>query len=134
MIVDDVGDIRALMSLLLKGCGLEVLEAGSGADALRLASESGCPDLVVMDLQMPDMDGWSAIRALRQICSSDRMAVVVCSVKAQDEHADGRAGGPVDSYIQKPFANAAFVETITSLVALTPTQRRALREQGRKRR
>jgi CheY-like chemotaxis protein len=128
MIVDDVGDIRALMSLLLKSCGLEVLEAGSGADAVRLVSESGCPDLVVMDLQMPDMDGWSALSAMREVCTSDRMAVVVCSVKAEDERGNGHVREPVDSYIQKPFANAAFIETITSLVALTPRQRRALRE------
>jgi CheY-like chemotaxis protein len=128
MIVDDVGDIRALMSLLLKSCGLEVLEAGSGADAVRLVSESGCPDLVVMDLQMPGMDGWSALSAMREICTSDRMAVVVCSVKAEEERRAGPFGQPVDSYIQKPFANAAFVETVTSLVALTPQQRRALRE------
>jgi CheY-like chemotaxis protein len=116
------------MSLLLKSCGLEVLEAGSGADAVRMVSESGCPDLVVMDLQMPDMDGWSALSAMREVCASDRMAVVVCSVKAEEESGNGHIEPPVDSYIQKPFANAAFIETVTSLVALTPRQRRALRD------
>ena len=65
LIVDDNGKNRKLAGDVLRAGGLRTLEAGSGAEAITLASEH-VPDLILMDLGLPDMDGIDAVRRLAE--------------------------------------------------------------------
>jgi len=126
-VVDDTGDIRFLMKLLLAHCGLEVLEAPTGAAFLDELAAGARPDVVVLDLQMPELDGWDTLQRIREQRDLDAVAVVICSVKAgpDDQRRAWELG--CDGYISKPFANGAFVDEITTVLARSPDERRALR-------
>lgn len=64
LVVDDDADARRIARTWLEGAGRRVLEAGNGHECLRVAREQR-PDLILLDLDMPDMDGWEAARELR---------------------------------------------------------------------
>ena len=127
LVVDDTRDIRFLMRVLLAHGGLEVHEASTGLEALQVMGDGARPDVIVLDLQMPEMDGWTTLTSLRALVPIDDVAVVVCSVKGSV--ADVRRAWELgcDGYIKKPFSNETFVDEISAVVARTPDERRALR-------
>ena len=99
LVVDDAEKIRAAVCRLLQAAGHEVLEAENGRDALRVLYAAK-PDLVLLDVSMPDMDGWTALERIRELTS-----VPVLMVTARDaprERVRGLRSG-ADDYILKPF-------------------------------
>ena len=99
LVVDDSDQIRGVVRKLLEGAGHEVIEAVDGRDALQRLYEVK-PDLVLLDVSMPDMDGWTALERIRELTS-----VPVLMVTARDavpERVRGLKGG-ADDYILKPF-------------------------------
>ena len=101
LVVDDEPSIRELLSASLKFAGFEVYTAEDGAEALRLA-EQHKPDLVVLDVMLPDMDGFTVTRKLRD---SGRQLPIVF-VTARDSVDDKIKGLTVggDDYVTKPFS------------------------------
>jgi two-component system, OmpR family, response regulator len=102
LVVDDEDTIRELLCGSLRFAGYEVASAGSGAEALR-ASISGRPDLVLLDVRMPDGDGFEVARRMRAAGSPE---VPVIFLTARDEVHDRLAGFEAggDDYITKPFS------------------------------
>ena len=102
MVVDDDTDILDLARLVLEGGGYRVIQASSGADALRtLAGES--PDLILLDINMPGMDGWQVLRLLKVDERTSTIPVALFSIKSQvRDRVSGLQGGACD-YIAKPF-------------------------------
>jgi two-component system, OmpR family, response regulator len=101
LVVDDEATILELLSGSLRLAGFEVLTAASGAEAVRAAA-SGRPDLVLLDVMMPDGDGFEALRRIR----SGGAEVPVIFLTARDEESDrvtGFAAG-ADDYVTKPFS------------------------------
>jgi two-component system, OmpR family, response regulator len=101
LVVDDEATILELLSGSLRLAGFEVLTAASGAEAVRAAA-SGRPDLVLLDVMMPDGDGFEALRRIR----SGGAEVPVIFLTARDEEPDrvtGFAAG-ADDYVTKPFS------------------------------
>lgn len=99
LIAEDDADIRGLLKLYLEGEGLRVLEAADGTDALALAREH-TPDMAILDIMMPGMNGFELTRALRKY--SD-IPILILSAKSQD---NGKILGlnlGADDYIAKPF-------------------------------
>ena len=127
LVVDDTRDIRFLMKVLLAHGELEVSEASNGVEALRVVGEGARPDVIVLDLQMPEMDGWTTLTSLRALAETDDVAVVVCSVKAGADDLRRAWELGCDGYIKKPFANATFVDEISAVVSRTAEERRILR-------
>ncbi len=127
LVVDDTEDIRLLMKVLLARHGHEVAEAANGVEALDALERGPAFDVVVLDLQMPEMDGWETLRRLRGRVDGGDMAVVVCSVKSGD--ADVRRAWELgcDGYVKKPFSNVYFAGEIADVLARTLDERRALR-------
>ena len=74
LIAEDNESIRCLMKILLEEKGCEVLEASNGKEAIELAPEHR-PDLILMDLSMPVLDGFEAARRLRQIPATTRIPI-----------------------------------------------------------
>ncbi|MGH9903052.1 MAG: response regulator [Pyrinomonadaceae bacterium] len=78
LVVDDCADIRELLRVHLELLGYGTAEASDGAEAIRLV-EAACPDLILMDINMPVMDGLTATRLIRRITKACGVAIVAFS-------------------------------------------------------
>src|SRR5687768_4136920 len=102
LVVDDEPNLLKALSARLRAEGYEVTTARSGQEALvELASR--IPDVIISDIRMPGMDGYSLVRHLRTLPGMELLPVIFLSAKDQaaDRIAGFRAG--VDAYITKPF-------------------------------
>ena len=99
LIAEDDADIRGLLKLYLEGEGLRVLEAADGTDALALAREH-TPDMAILDIMMPGMNGFELTRALRKY--SD-IPILILSAKSQDNDKILGLNLGADDYLAKPF-------------------------------
>ena len=97
--VDDDADIRGLLRELLERAGYEVVDAASGREGLRaLYAES--PDLVLLDVSMPELDGWQTLERIRDV--SDVPVLMLTARAAELEKVRGLKAG-ADDYVTKPF-------------------------------
>jgi len=108
--VDDEPDVLRLIALKLQKAGFEVLTARDGEDGLGAAS-AYAPDVVLMDMMMPRMDG---LTAAQRIKAEVRPAPIVIMLTAKGEEVDVVSGlACADDYIIKPFAPSQLVARIT---------------------
>jgi DNA-binding response OmpR family regulator len=99
LVVDDDADIRGLLKELLGRAGYEVVESSNGRDGLRTLYSSS-PDLVLLDVSMPELDGWQTLERIRDI--SDVPVVMLTARAAELEKVRGLKAG-ADDYVTKPF-------------------------------
>ena len=103
LIADDDRDILELVGFRLETSGYDVLKAEDGEDALRVAAESA-PDLVVLDVMMPKLDGYEVTRRLRAEEATARIPVILLTARVQEaDIARGFEAG-ADDYLKKPFS------------------------------
>ena len=118
LVVDDDADLRFLVGRLMALAGMEVREAGTGAEALDvLRADPAWPDAVVLDVQMPGMDGWEALRAIRAEPSLDHVRVVMCTVKGRQVDVDQGWELGCDGYVTKPFDIDVLVGTVLGVMS-----------------
>jgi len=125
VLVDDDADIRMLVRMALELDGHHVVAAANGHDGLEVLRASvasgGCP-VVVLDVQMPDIDGWEVLAAIRSDSRLDCVPVIMCTVRAGAlDRARGYAGG-ADAYEAKPFELDQLQSTVRRLAAMDPTR------------
>jgi CheY-like chemotaxis protein len=101
LVVDDYADNREMYSAYLKFQGLEVMEAANGAEALDRAFERP-PDLVVMDLSLPGVDGWQATRALKADARTKNIPVIAVTGHALAGAPEHAAEAGCDGFLTKP--------------------------------
>jgi DNA-binding response OmpR family regulator len=102
LVVDDQPDILDLAAVVLAGAGFEVITAGSGEQALDLLAGERF-DLVLLDINMPEMDGWETLRLIRADEPLRDLPVAMFSVKSEaGDKVLGLQEGALD-YITKPF-------------------------------
>ncbi|WP_147916034.1 response regulator transcription factor [Ruania zhangjianzhongii] len=113
LVVDDEPNIRELLSASLRFAGFDVTVAADGNEALRQVAAS-TPDLIVLDVMMPDMDGFTVTRRLRD----KGVRVPVLFLTAKDETADKIAGLTVggDDYVTKPFSLDEVIARIRAIL------------------
>ena len=113
LVVEDEEPIRELVATALRFRGFEVEEAGSGAEALA-AARNNRPSLIVLDVMLPDLDGFTVCRKLRD----GGNLVPVVFLTARDDPADKRAGftGGGDDYLTKPFSLEELVLRIEAVL------------------
>ncbi len=99
LLVDDEPQIRKLLRITLEDEGFKTEEAENGGQAVRL-SASVKPDLIILDLGLPDMDGKDVIDAVREW---SQVPILVCSVRDADKEIVDALGRGADDYITKPF-------------------------------
>jgi two-component system OmpR family response regulator len=118
LVVDDEPSIRDLLTASLRFAGFEVFPAADGAEALKLA-ELHRPDLVVLDVMLPDLDGFTVTRKLRE----RGREVPVLFLTARDDTADKVQGLTVggDDYVTKPFSLEEVVARIRAVLRRTGT-------------
>jgi two-component system cell cycle response regulator DivK len=103
LIVEDQEDNRRIMRDLLKSRGFEVLEAMTGEEGVRQA-KTHQPDLILMDVQMPELDGYEATRRIKAAVELRNVPIiVVTSYALSGEEEKARAAG-ADAYVAKPFS------------------------------
>ena len=127
LVVDDASDVRLLIRLVLERAGFTIVEAGGGPEALALLSGGAQPDVAVVDVQMPEMDGWRTVSALRQLPAAAEVPIVLCTVKTglADKHRAWEIG--CDGYLVKPFAIDDLVKEVQAVASRSAAERRALR-------
>jgi len=91
LIVEDYDDARSFMKTLVEGCGYQVLEASSGEEAISIARRES-PNLILMDLEMPDMDGLTAAQIIRGFEKSETVPIVAVTAYGIDDAAAAAAG------------------------------------------
>jgi len=103
LIVDDAISMRGLLSMTLSNIGYNVVEANDGKDALIKLSSAGKVDLIISDLNMPNMDGIELIKALKLEPKYKFIPVVMLTTEGQEsKKEEGRAAG-AKAWIVKPF-------------------------------
>lgn len=101
MTVDDSASVRQMVSMTLKNAGFTVIEASDGKDAL--AKLGGPVDMILTDLNMPNMDGISLIRNVRAMAQYRFIPIVMLTTESQaDKKAEGKSAGAT-GWIVKPF-------------------------------
>ena len=103
LIADDDPDILALVSFRLERAGYEVVQARNGEEAVQVALARR-PDLAVIDVMMPRIDGYEATRQLRQQEETSRMPIILLTARAQEEDIARGFDAGADDYVRKPFS------------------------------
>jgi DNA-binding response OmpR family regulator len=122
LIVDDEPPILDLVRFTLEDADVRVVEASDGAEALLLARQIK-PDLVLLDVQMPRLDGLEVCRQLRLEPALARTPIVMLTAAGQEaDRARGREAG-ADEYLTKPFSPLALLALVEALVPETRSWR-----------
>jgi len=117
LIVDDEPDTLELVKLVLESGGFETVLAASGKEALN-ELEASKPDLVLLDIMMPDMDGWEVFRKIKE--NNVNMPIAILTAKAQNfDRLLGLHVLKADDYITKPFGKNELISRVRKLAGLT---------------
>jgi len=118
LIVDDDPSIIMLLKINLEMEGYEVISAQGGAEGVEKAKRS-LPDLIIMDVMMPNMDGWTAKQELHKSPEVSGIPVIFLSARAQqaDLHKGYEAGAA--EYMTKPFEPMELIATVEQILAGT---------------
>lgn len=123
LIIEDENSISNFMSTVLKTNGYEVIISNTGIDACSMIT-SHCPDLIILDLGLPDMDGLEIIRYVREW---SQLPVIVVSARSQERDKVEALDMGADDYIVKPFGTSELLARIRT--ALRHTRTGALNEE-----
>jgi CheY-like chemotaxis protein len=116
LIVDDFDDNRQMYAEFLTFSGFRVLEAADGAEAVAKATDH-LPDLVVMDLSLPVLDGWEATRRLKGDPRTRHIPVVALTGHALDGHSIEARQAGCDAFLAKPCLPDKLLDTVRTMLA-----------------
>jgi two-component system, cell cycle response regulator DivK len=119
LVVEDYQDAREMYAAYLQFSGFDVAEAGNGVEAVEKTAEL-LPDIVLMDLALPRMDGWEATRRLKADPRTRHIPVVALTGHALAGHADGAREAGCDAFVTKPCLPDALVAEIRRLLDRPP--------------
>ena len=111
LVVDDYLDARELYSEYLQYSGFDVIEAGNGVEALARAADSA-PDIILMDLSLPVMDGWEAMRRLKADKTTADIPIVALTGHALAGILEGAKKAGCDAFVTKPCLPEDLVKEI----------------------
>jgi CheY-like chemotaxis protein len=115
MVVDDNPDIITIVKTILEGKGYQVLSASSGQELLNLLTDRK-PDLIILDIMMPEMDGLEVLGRLKAVTETASIPVILLTAKVQYEDVLGGYKLGADYYITKPFTSTQLVNGINLLL------------------
>ncbi len=114
LVVDDELDTLELIKLVLESGGFKTILASNGMEALAKVKESK-PDLVLLDIMMPDMDGWEVFRKIKEIDS--KLPIAILTAKAQNiDRLLGLHVLKAEDYITKPFGKNELIDKVKKLI------------------
>lgn len=116
LIVDDSSSLRTVVKIALTRAGYEVIEAGDGKEALTQLDKAGKVNLIVSDVNMPNMDGISFVTEVKKHPRHRFTPVVMLTTEGQDAKKEqGRAAG-AKAWITKPFNPPQLLDAVSKLV------------------
>jgi CheY-like chemotaxis protein len=115
LIADDHDDNRELMQLLLAAAGYEVREAKDGKECLRIARDQP-PDLIVVDLSMPVLDGWGVFRELKTDERTREIPCMAVTAHAELNRNEALKTG-FSAYVSKPFSSETLLKAVASVLS-----------------
>ena len=128
LVVDDESRMRKLIKDFLMQKGYSILEAGDGEEALQVFTENQNKiNLILLDVMMPKLDGWSVLRQIRQ---SSKVPIIMLTARGeeQDELFGFELG--VDEYISKPFSPKILVARVEAILKRTNPEAKELKDYG----
>jgi len=130
LVVEDYQDAREMYAAYLQFSGFDVAEAGNGIEAIEKAQQL-LPDIVLMDLALPRMDGWEATRRLKNDPRTQHIPIVALTGHALAGHAEGAREAGCDAFVTKPCLPDALVAEIKRLLELHAANAENLKDGGR---
>lgn len=127
LVIDDEPDVLLLCKLNLEHAGHEVLGALEAAEGLALAREAR-PDVVVLDLMLPAMDGYQVLAALQEDAATRDLPVVILTAKAQMKDRMRCWEDGASDFVTKPFPPEQLLDSLDRVMAMSPDDRAELRE------
>ena len=115
LVVEDSAVIRRLIEVCLRAADLEIITRDDGKNGLAAVS-SESPDLVVLDIGLPGMDGWEVLDRIRRDETTQDVPVVVLTAHAEEESRRRASEGGADAFVTKPFQPNDFRSTVLSLL------------------
>jgi CheY-like chemotaxis protein len=132
LVVDDYPDAREMYGEYLEYCGFDVVQAANGIEALERALEAK-PDIILMDLSLPVMDGWEATRRLKADKRTANIPVVALTGHALAGISEGAKKAGCDSFVTKPCLPEDLVKEIRRVLdsPASSTPRKKTRRSGK---
>ncbi len=115
LVIEDSVTQREMIANLLRGSGLTVIEASDGVEALEQI-QKGLPDLVVLDIVMPRMNGYEVCRRIKADPKTQNVPVVMCSSKGEEFDRYWGMKQGADAYVAKPFQPTELVGTVKQML------------------
>ena len=116
LIVDDHADTREMYSMYLASQGMRIVVAGDGVTAIRMAVADR-PDVIVMDLSLPVIDGLETIRRLKRDGSTAHIPIVACTGRVDGGSGESAIEAGCDAYVLKPCLPEHLLKEIRTLLA-----------------
>jgi two-component system cell cycle response regulator DivK len=116
LVADDFDDTRLLLRTWLRKKGYRVVEAENGNEAVAKAREVE-PDLIIMDVEMPELDGLSATRKIRAVKDSAVLPIIAVSAYGADQFREQALAAGCNEYVSTPFEPDELEKLIHSLIA-----------------
>ena len=126
LVVDDYPDAREMYSEYLEYCGFEVVQAANGMEALNRAAEWK-PDIILMDLSLPVMDGWEATRRLKADKRTAKIPVVALTGHALAGISEGAKKAGCDAFVTKPCLPEDLVKEIRKILDASSSTKKTRR-------
>jgi DNA-binding response OmpR family regulator len=115
LIVDDEPNILMSLDFLFKKKGFEVFVARNGREAMQLLEEN-TPNITLLDIMMPEVDGYEVCRFIRQHDQLKHMGVIFLSAKSKKTDMDKGIEAGADMYMTKPFSTRELVENVNTVI------------------
>ena len=117
LIAEDEPNIVLSLEFLLKGAGYEVAVARDGAAAIKLAA-SLHPDLVVLDVMLPLLDGFEVCRRIRDNPATKDTRILMLTARGRESEMEKGVAAGANAYMTKPFATKELIETVAGLIGM----------------
>lgn len=115
LVVDDARTIRMIIGKILKEFGMEVLEAGNGKQALEQMRLNPGIDLILVDWNMPEMNGLDFIKAIRAQKTYDRVRILMVTSETESEQVTKALKAGANEYLMKPFSREILIAKLDLL-------------------
>lgn len=120
--IEDEPEMIDLICLILNRHGFNVQGANGGREGLKKVRKNP-PDLILLDLMMPDLDGWEVYQQIKADKKTSHIPVIIITAKAQNiDKVLGLHIAKVDDYISKPFSPQALLESVQKVLGITPAK------------
>jgi two-component system chemotaxis response regulator CheY len=120
LVIDDSAAVRTILKRILSDCGFEVVEAAEGREALERLRQVGKADIALVDWNMPEMNGYDFIRAIRADHAHDGMRLMMVTTETEIAQVAKALEAGANEYIMKPFTKDMILEKL-SLMGIAHT-------------